>query len=288
MKKDIVGFVTHLRLPFQFGLAPFYLLGLYLAGVPPRVAWILPFLAVHIGLYGGATVLNSYYDKDEGPIGMLKRPPPVTRGMLVASVVLQMASIVVICLQGRWAGIVAACMFIMSLAYSHPRLRLKGSTVGGLVTVAIGQGALAVLLGFFAAGATQPGPRIWLAALATSVLVLGFYPLTQIYQIIEDGRRGDRTLPVWLGWQGAMIYSGLVTGLGLLLVGLVLGRDLGGDFWPWILVAALAGLGAYLFDWGRHFERLGPYGNHDRAVGLLLGVSGPLAALLLYSLLANG
>jgi hypothetical protein len=38
--------------------------------------WMI-FLVLHICMYGGANSLNSYYDKDEGPIGGLERPPPV-------------------------------------------------------------------------------------------------------------------------------------------------------------------------------------------------------------------
>jgi outer membrane autotransporter protein len=50
-------FIAHLRLPFQLALAPFFLLGLVDAGADPSrdgMRLAVAFLAVHVGLYGGA------------------------------------------------------------------------------------------------------------------------------------------------------------------------------------------------------------------------------------------
>lgn len=67
-------FVRHLRLHFQLLLAPIFLLGYAASGATPNLSLLFLFLLIHIGLYGGATAYNSYYDRDEGPIGGMKYP----------------------------------------------------------------------------------------------------------------------------------------------------------------------------------------------------------------------
>jgi len=43
---------------------------------------VIAFVALHVFLYAGATAFNSYYDRDEGPVGGLERPPPVLPALL--------------------------------------------------------------------------------------------------------------------------------------------------------------------------------------------------------------
>jgi 1,4-dihydroxy-2-naphthoate octaprenyltransferase len=43
-----------------------------------------------------------------------------------------------------------------------------------------------------------------------SLFMLGFYPLTQIYQHEEDKKRGDTTISMLLGIRGTFIFSGLI------------------------------------------------------------------------------
>ena len=62
-------FIRHLRLSFQFVLAPIFLLGFALSEASLSIGLIALFLLVHVGLYGGPTAYNSYYDRDEGPVG---------------------------------------------------------------------------------------------------------------------------------------------------------------------------------------------------------------------------
>src|SRR4051812_29698615 len=80
--------VVHLRLPFQLLLAPVYLWGWLLGGGGLSGSVMLGFLAFHLFLYGGATAFNSYYDRDEGPVGGLERPPPVVAELLPFSFVM--------------------------------------------------------------------------------------------------------------------------------------------------------------------------------------------------------
>ncbi len=280
MKDHALTFLLHLRLPFQLALAPFFLLGSVLPGVAPTAAWVLAFVLVHVGLYGGATVYNSFYDQDEGPIGMLKCPPKVARPLRDAALALQLAAVAGLAWVAPLAGALGALLFVMGIAYSHPAWRFKGRTVQGLLLVSIGQGALAVLLGACATAPGWPGLRTWAVAGASSLLVAGTYPFTQIYQIDEDRRRGDMTLPVRVGWRATMVAAGTTSAAGLaaLLASLspVLPR-----LWPFGLALALAVMVGFLLSWGRRFEVLGPAGNHDRAMALSVGISLPIGGLLI-------
>src|SRR5205814_1433372 len=60
-----------------------------LAGGGMSLSILLAFLAFHLFLYGGATAFNSYYDRDEGPVGGLERPPPVVPQLLPFSLAMK-------------------------------------------------------------------------------------------------------------------------------------------------------------------------------------------------------
>ncbi|MEZ4680201.1 MAG: UbiA family prenyltransferase [Caldilineaceae bacterium] len=74
--QTVTNCLIHLRLHYQLLLAPIFLWGYLLAGGQPDGSFGLAFVAFHLFLYGGMTAFNSYYDRDEGPIGGLEEPPP--------------------------------------------------------------------------------------------------------------------------------------------------------------------------------------------------------------------
>jgi 1,4-dihydroxy-2-naphthoate octaprenyltransferase len=47
------------------------------------------------------------------------------------------------------------------------------------------------------------------------MLLLGSYPMTQIYQHEEDGKRGDLTISRRLGIKGTFIWTGIIYALGI-------------------------------------------------------------------------
>ena len=49
--------------------------------------------------------------------------------------------------------------------------------------------------------------------IASSLLVGGFYPLTQIYQHEADRKDGVKTLSLLLGYRGSFIFTGIVYGI---------------------------------------------------------------------------
>lgn len=69
IKEELLWFIVHLRLQFNVILAPLYLFGLFVSEGDFDKQSALQFCIIHIFLYGGANSINSYYDKDSGPIG---------------------------------------------------------------------------------------------------------------------------------------------------------------------------------------------------------------------------
>lgn len=283
--------MRHLRLPFQLLLSPIYLYGV-LAGttwtptpearplLDPAVG--LGWLALHVFLYGGTTAFNSYYDRDEGPVGGLRHPPRVDEGLLPFSLAVQAAGLVPALAVGPAFTAAWGCLFLVFAAYSHPAVRLKARPAAALAAIAFGQGALG-----FAAGWLAVAPAEGLVsrsaaqgALATALVVTGLYLVTQSYQVGEDARRGDRTLPVAWGPTRALQAATGVLAAG----GLVLMRALHGNLGtPGTL--GLAGffvlLGGWLLRFAGRFDTAAVEDNFAAVMRFVTVASGGLSALLL-------
>jgi 1,4-dihydroxy-2-naphthoate octaprenyltransferase len=136
--------------------------------------------------------------------------------------------------------------------------------------VAIGQGILAFAIGFLAAGAS---PRQLLAlpailpALGSAFVTLGLYPITQLYQMDEDRSRGDRTLPLAVGFRGAIVLSGLLVALGVGMMAWAL-RTRIDPAWPLILLVGVVAFWGALLVWARRFLTNDTYRNHDWAMAV--------------------
>lgn len=280
--------IIHLRLRFQLLLAPIYLWGFYLANGQLGSDFWLGFLAFHLFLYGGTTAFNSYYDRDEGPVGGLEKPPPVQEILLPFSLVMQAIG----ALLAVWVNlpffIIYLVIFLMGAAYSYPSLRWKARPFGGLATVGIGQGILAGLGGWVVA---QPdlGELTLngiLGILAISLVTVGFYPLTQIYQIDEDAQRGDVTFAVWAGPEGVFRFSIAVLGGSSLLLVWIIGQQMG-----WIAVLLVGGVYCWLLfsivQWARRFDESDVIENFRNVMRIYTISSGGFLIFISVYLLAS-
>jgi 1,4-dihydroxy-2-naphthoate octaprenyltransferase len=287
--------VRHLRLPFNLLLSPLFFWGAWWStvGAPDAldpwrlaVAWV----ALHVFLYGGTSALNSFYDRDEGPIGGLAEPPPVDRGLLAWSWGVQLAGAPF----AAWVGgpflVVWIALLLVATAYSHPATRWKASPAAALAAVGLGQGGLGAIAGAWAVRSTWPEARALLATptavaylLVAALLVLALYVVSQAYQVEEDRRRGDRTLPVLLGARRALRVAAAVAAVGgAALAGLVALRA--GIAWGLAVAAFLAALGVWQLRWSARFDErdvLGSFRTAMRFVAVAgVGLSGLLVALL--------
>jgi hypothetical protein len=204
----------HLRLPFSFFLLPIFCFGISEA---ENIVWtgtILVFTALHFFIYPASNVYNSYMDKDKGSIGLLKHPPPVTKKLFYASILLDSIGLL-LSLFIHWKMFFMMCVYIaVSKAYSWKKIRLKKYGITGWFVVMLFQGGYTFLLVNMAAQDLFIEDWFTLkniqSMVLASLLIGGFYPMTQIYQHEEDSNRGDFTISYKLGITGTFIFSGVL------------------------------------------------------------------------------
>lgn len=200
--RDAWSFVLHLRWPYQLLISGAYLLaGLYQPEL--RVGpFLVQFANVHLLLLGGATVYNSFWDRDEGPIGGLRRPPPLAPWTRPTSWLVQALGLVLASLVG-WASVaVYALSMGLFWLYSAPETRWKGHPQKSLLVIGLGNGVNLFLMGYLAAGPGMPGSEALTASLGAGLVLLSLYPASQVYQVADDARRGDRTFARSYGLAG--------------------------------------------------------------------------------------
>ena len=214
----------HLRIPFSFYLLPIFCFAVSQTPHPRLAFTLLIAIILHLLAYPASQGFNSYYDRDQGSIGGLERPPPVSRELLVVSLAFDVVALLLALLVGwGFAGLLLACG-LASKAYSHPAIRLKRRPWAGWLTVALFQGGVTyAMVALGASGA--PLRALWsrdglvpllVPAVLASLLVGGAYPMTQIFQHAEDAERGDLTLSLHLGVRGTFLFCRAMLGVCLL------------------------------------------------------------------------
>lgn len=203
----------HLRIPFSFFLLPVFLFSLALSPNldPGRIFWV--FFIVHFLLYPASNGYNSYFDKDEESIGGLRNPPQVERGLYYLSLLLDAIALALgFMLVNKIFAIMLFVYGLVSKAYSHPRVRLKRFPIIGWLAAGFFQGYFTFIMCYIGIN-DFPLPaalndKMTFAGLLTTLMLLGNYPMTQVYQHGEDARRGDLTISRLLGIQGTFKLTG--------------------------------------------------------------------------------
>jgi lycopene elongase/hydratase (dihydrobisanhydrobacterioruberin-forming) len=223
-------------------------------------------------LNGGTLAINSAVDRDEGDVAYLRRPPPPPSRLLTFGLGLMLAGFVAaLALPSGYAIAYAICV-VMSVCYSLPPIRLKSVAGADWLINMVGFGTLTPYAGWASTGRPLDlAHGVLLAAFCP--LFASLYPLTQLYQLDEDTRRGDRTLAVRLGparsLDVALVAAAIAFGL-FIASGLLLGwgRSDGGR-WLALALAALAWSGV-LIPWRRAARARTP-AAHQRAMYWALG-----------------
>jgi 4-hydroxybenzoate polyprenyltransferase len=210
-------------------------------------------------LNGGTLALNSAFDRDEGDIAYLRRPPPPPRGLAAASLGLMLAGQAAAVLLPPAYQVAYATCVVLSVLYSVPPMRLKAVAGADWIINMVGFGTLTPYAGWAATGLPLD-PARGLALIAFCPLFAALYPLTQIYQLEEDTRRGDRTLATVLGVGGSLdaAAAALVIAFALFAgAGVAAGWGLAHRAWSWpVLALALCSWLAVLLPWRRDAGRL--------------------------------
>lgn len=218
---EVRDFLIHLRPHYQLLVLPggYLLGGLYAQSIDFK-RFLAMFIVVHLLLNGGVTAYNSYFDDDDGPIGGLAQPPKMTRWMLPASMAVQVTGL-------GWAARSEGALFLalylgtmgLSVLYSTNGIRWKGRPLLSFLAVGIGTGTNTYWMGYLAASGDSGLPwEVLAGGLGTAGLLLSLYPVSQVFQLEEDQRRGDRTFASTYGLRGVRRLYASAYPLGLLAV----------------------------------------------------------------------
>lgn len=264
--RDALDFLVHLRLHYQLFIlsGPYLLGGVYVSELHwPR--FLGQFLVVQILLFGGATAFNSFWDRDTGPVGGLRHPPPMQSWMRSAAIGLQVLGLLLAApLGGVYLLLYVASMLLFWL-YSSPLARWKGNPHLSLVAVGVSTGLNPCLMAYLAAGGSTPGSLLVLVAAAgASLLLLSMYPVSQVFQLEEDRGREDVTFAAAYGLGGVRILFGICYAVGLGVVACTLvqvGQTLG-------IVFSTLGAGGGLVTGWRLWHLEGKPGEYDEVMRL--------------------
>jgi len=212
--------VKLLRIPFSFFLMPVYFLALSQSDLVDDVSvWnaIWVFVILHLFIYPASNGYNSYQDQDEDSIGGLKDPPKATTNLFWVSALLDVAGLTLAYFISIDFLIGVLVYTTVSRAYSWRKLRLKKYSLLGFFSVIIFQGFVMFISTY--SGINQASfedilrSGLIYPAVASSFMIAGVYPITQIYQHKQDLADGVHTLSYRLGYKGTFVFSAAMFGI---------------------------------------------------------------------------
>jgi 1,4-dihydroxy-2-naphthoate polyprenyltransferase len=207
-----------LRFHFSFFLMPVYWFALsQVVNLDAKRAFLI-FIILHILIYPSSNGFNSYMDRDEGSIGGLKSPPPPTRQLLYTSLVMDILALILGLFISLYFILAAALYILASRAYSARTIRLKKYPLVGYITVIICQGALVFFMVYHGSHPILSLQVPTLGMISASLLIGGFYPLTQIYQHEADAKDGVKTISAMLGIRGTFKFCSIIYGIAFIIL----------------------------------------------------------------------
>ncbi len=205
------GFITeaqrvliHGRWPVQSYVVLGFLFGAVVTRHPLNLQYIVAFFA-WLMIVVGLTVLNSYYDKDEAPVGGMQNPPKVNESLLYGSLILIVAGLALSIPFGATFLGLAVAVVVFYFFYSYDGTRWKSN---GYAAVAINAlvGALSVM-GAASLRGSLTSPEVIAATLCAAAFKASVYSMMQVHQIEEDTARGDISFAVMHGRQRTLRFS---------------------------------------------------------------------------------
>lgn len=201
-----------MRIPFSIYLMPVFWFAF--SNNTSTNLWnaTLVFIVWHLLVYPASNGYNSYYDKDDTPVGGLLAPPKVNTNLIYLVWIFDVLALLVASRLNLTFVVAVWIYLIVSKAYSHPAIRLKSMPILGTFTVIFFQGFFTytgTLLGFGLNISDALMTDNFMCASVSSLFLLGSYPLTQVYQHQEDKARGDITLSVLLGVNGTFLFAAI-------------------------------------------------------------------------------
>ena len=199
-----------LRFHFSFFLMPVYWFALSQTDTINKAHAILIFIILHLLVYPASNGYNSYMDRDTESVGGIKNPMQPTKQLFYFTLLLDGIAIALSFLISLYFVLGIVAYILASRAYSYRGIRLKQYPVIGYSTVIFFQGAVTFFLVMHGCSSNKTLAVPLYAMIAASLLIGGFYPLTQIYQHQQDKEDGVTTLSLLLGYKGTFIFTAII------------------------------------------------------------------------------
>jgi len=179
---------------------------------------ILLFIIIHLLVYPSSNGYNSYMDRDTGSIGGVEKPLQPTNQLFVFTVIMDIMSILLALIISPLTALLIFVYILCSRLYSYRRIRLKQYAIPGYLLVILNQGGLIFFTVFSAVNEDSSATIPWPGMVCATLLIGGFYPITQIYQHKDDAADEVKTISMMLGKKGTFIFCAVVNLLAFLVL----------------------------------------------------------------------
>lgn len=180
---------------------------------------LLIFVILHGFIYPSSNGYNSYMDRDTSSIGGVEKPLPPTKQLFYVSIIMDVAAVLLSFFISIWFALGAIIYIIGSRLYSYRGIRLKQFPIIGYLIVILLQGGLVFWMVYHGSSMTLKTGMPIAGMIASSLLIGGFYPLTQIYQHKQDQEDGVTTISYLLGYRKTFVFCAIVYSAAMLFVG---------------------------------------------------------------------
>jgi 1,4-dihydroxy-2-naphthoate octaprenyltransferase len=171
---------------------------------------ILVFVILHLLVYPASNGYNSYMDRDTESVGGIKNPKQPTKELFYVTILLDALAVGLCFLISIYFVLAVVAYILASRAYSYRDIRLKKYPVTGYLTVIFFQGAVTYWMVMHGCSVEKTLQIPVNGMIVASLLIGGFYPLTQIYQHRQDAADGVTTLSILLGYIGTFVFTAVI------------------------------------------------------------------------------
>jgi 1,4-dihydroxy-2-naphthoate polyprenyltransferase len=242
--------VQLLRFHFSFFLLPVYLFALSRVAYTNWWRALLIFGILHLLVYPASNGYNSYMDRDQTSIGGIKKPMAPTLELYIITLIMDIAAVGLSCIVSIYFALGILLYILASRAYSYRGIRLKKYPFAGYLTVVIFQGAVTYWLVYHGCHEPLTLHVPVSGMLASSLLIGGFYPLTQIYQHEADAKDGVKSISSRLGYRGTFIFTAIVYSIAFMVLAYHFFSELDEDKF-FVLATCMLPILVYFFIWAR-------------------------------------
>ena len=208
--------IQHLRLAFSLLLMPVFLFSCYVLEIGKdqnlKVELLFLFFILHGLVYPSSNAYNSTQDRDEGSVGLIKKPLPVPRILVPITIIMDCCALILCYTIHPNTAVLLFTYILASRLYSYRGVRLKRYPILGFLIVFICQGALIFWIVMSVIVSDINGTTFIESlpmALVSSLFIGSIYPLSQIYQHEQDKKDGVYTISAMLGFRNTFIFSGI-------------------------------------------------------------------------------